>query len=123
MNKKHFIFAAILLTLFIVAYFFYDYITLKNNIANPDYINQLQITYNANSSKSVLEKLSQIMILPNEKDPTIATIKDVQKLKSGNPEFYKNALDGDTLIIYKSMAIIYRESENKIVSFAPVLAD
>lgn len=123
MNKKYFIFAAILLTLFIVAYFFYDYITLKNNIANPDYINQLQITYNANSSKSVLEKLSQIMILPNEKDPTIATIKDVQKLKSGNPEFYKNALDGDTLIIYTSMAIIYRESENKIVSFAPVLAD
>ncbi|CAG1022427.1 hypothetical protein DOJK_01666 [Patescibacteria group bacterium] len=123
MNKKHFILAAILLTLFIVAYFFYDYITLKNNIANPDYINQLQITYNANSSKSVLEKLSQIMILPNEKDPTIATIKDVQKLKSGNPEFYKNALDGDTLIIYTSMAIIYRESENKIVSFAPVLAD
>jgi len=71
----------------------------------------------------ILSKLSSVMILPDEKNPKIATISDVDKLKTQDQEFYKNAKNGDTIIIYSSIVVIYRSSENKIVNIAPISQD
>jgi uncharacterized membrane protein YdfJ with MMPL/SSD domain len=71
--------------------------------------------------KSSLEKLKKIFYIEeDDKQPAIATVVDVDKLKKSNEVFYKNIQKDDTLIVYPSRAIIYRESANQIINVAPI---
>lgn len=72
------------------------------------------------ASQSVISSVSKLIIVPEDK-PTVATITDVNKLRTANESFYKNAKNGDTLLLYSTVAIIFRSSENKIVNVAPVV--
>lgn len=78
-----------------------------------------QENLNADVEISTLEKLSKIILLPEEV-PTIAEIQDVEKLKNSNAEFYKNARSGDKLILFSEKAIIFREEESLIINVALV---
>lgn len=74
------------------------------------------------ASQSVIDSVSKLIVVPDDK-PTVATITDVDKLREANESFYKNAQNGDMLLLYSTMAIIYRSSENKIVNVAPVVVN
>ena len=64
--------------------------------------------------------VSKLMTLPTDEKPTVATITDIKKV--AGQDFYKNAKDGDKVLIFTSnkKAIIYRPSENKIVDVGVV---
>lgn len=70
--------------------------------------------------KRTVEKVSQLMVLPQNEEPTVATVADKAKLDS--QPFFKNAQNGDKVLIYvqAGTAILYRPSINKIVTVAPV---
>lgn len=74
----------------------------------------------AEEVKAVLAKLGKIIELPTGEVPTLATITDVDKLKS--QAFFAKAKNGDQVIMYNQLrqAILYRPSENKIISAAPM---
>jgi hypothetical protein len=72
------------------------------------------------ASQSVIDSVAKLIIVPEDK-PTVATITDVEKLRAANETFYKNAQNGDMLLLYSTQAIIYRSAENKIVNVAPVV--
>lgn len=67
-------------------------------------------------AKQTIEKLAKIYNLPDQ-NPTLATIVDIEVLKKENQEFYKDALNGDSLVIFKDqqIAIIYRKDEDRII--------
>lgn len=71
-------------------------------------------------SVELLNKVSQLIDLPTDESPTIATVVDASKLNS--QEFFSKAENGDRVIIYATAkkAILYRPSTNKIVEVAPV---
>lgn len=68
----------------------------------------------------VMKAVANLMMLPDE-IPTIATVTDETKLTDQN--FFKNAKNGDKILIYKlaAKAIIYRPSINKIVEVTAIL--
>ncbi len=59
--------------------------------------------------------------MPKDETPVITTIKDVEKLKAD--PFFADATNGDRLVIFQvaKQAILYRESERKIIKAGPVL--
>lgn len=71
-------------------------------------------------NKSLVDKVGQLIILPDDETPTIATVSDLDKLK-GQPFFAKAEL-GDKVLIYAKAkkAILYRPAGNKIVELAPL---
>jgi cell division septation protein DedD len=73
-------------------------------------------------AKQVLDKVRKLIDVPNEPAPTVATIVDVEKLKEAN-EFYKNAKNGNNLIITDKRAILYDPERNVIVDVVPVVVD
>lgn len=125
MKKSRTIFLAIftILILVIFAFLLYQYISLRNDLQNPDYLADLQIQQQTNTKERILSRLSAILLLPDEVNPKIATISNIEDLKSENPEFYKNAINGDTLVLYSELAIIYRDGSNKIINIAPILKE
>jgi hypothetical protein len=68
----------------------------------------------------VLDKLKQIILLPDNITPKIATITDIEILKKNQSGFFSNAKNGDSLIMYQDMAIIYDSKANKIIKIGPV---
>lgn len=74
---------------------------------------------NQEKAREVVEQVQEIMDIDTSVEPTVATIVDVQKLREQNP-FYNKAENGDYLIVTPTRAILYRESENKILDVVPV---
>jgi LytR cell envelope-related transcriptional attenuator len=71
-------------------------------------------------TKNIVSSVSAHMSLPQGEEPVIATVKDINKLKS--QAFFKNAKNGDRVLIYTEAkrAILYRPSTDKIIEVAPV---
>ena len=69
----------------------------------------------------MLEQLGKILLLPKDVTPTIALVTDVEALKKQQPEFFVNAKNGDRVILYPGMAIIFDATANKIVKVGPIV--
>lgn len=72
-----------------------------------------------NEAKVLKDKVGKLIQLPSE-TPTVATISDIKKLK--DQPFFDGAKNGDKVLIFTEArkAIIYRESENKIINSGPI---
>ncbi len=71
-------------------------------------------------ASQLLVEVGKLMVLPENEQPTIATVTDLEKLK--DQPFFAKAQVGDKVLIYTSAkkAILYRPTENKIIELAPL---
>jgi len=93
------------------AYYFYNqFEQLKQN---PQALTDKENT-------TLVAKLGELMVLPQNEQPTIATVADPSKLK--DQPFFANAKTGDRVFIYTNAkkAILYDETNNKIIEVAPI---
>ena len=67
-----------------------------------------------------LQRVSRIMVLPANEEPTLATVTDLSKLK--DQPFFANAQEGDKVLIYpRSLkAILYSPSKDKVIEVSSV---
>lgn len=72
------------------------------------------------TTKRILGQVGEHYALPTGEEPTIAQVKDKSKLTG--QAFYKDAQNGDYIIIYTGakVALLYRESTHKIINVGPV---
>jgi LPS O-antigen subunit length determinant protein (WzzB/FepE family) len=103
----------VVLTLVPSLYFYNQYRQAQEKLQNPQINAKEEI-------KRIIEKVSRLMVLPEGEEPTVATVSDVEKLKS--QPFFVKAQNGDKVLIFTAAkkAILYRPSLNKIVDIAPI---
>lgn len=91
-------------------YFYRQYNSIK---ANPQKFVQQSVD-------NIVGEVGKYMRLPDGETPTIATVVDVEKLKS--QAFFTNAKNGDRVLIYTNArkAILYNPNEHKIIEVAPI---
>ncbi len=91
-------------------YFYHQYQVLK---ANPQAVTDKE-------NAALVAKLGQLILLPANEQPTIATVADPSKLT--DQPFFANAKTGDRVFIYTNAkkAILYDEVANKIIEVAPI---
>lgn len=94
-------------------YFFFKYQNIKKN---PNQVAQAEVN-------RVAKLVGQLIALPNDESPTLATIQDKDKIK--DQPFFANTKNGDIILIYTKAkkAIIFREKENKIINVGPISID
>ena len=114
LNKQTAVIAIIVVLLVSLGILGYLYRVEKLKSANPGQLVQ-------ENTQKIVEKVGKLIILPANEDPTVATIINIEKLKSDNPEFYLNATNGDKLLLYQKKAIIYSEENNIIVNVASII--
>lgn len=71
-------------------------------------------------TKVILAKVSKHILIKDTSKPLLAEIADVDQVKKQNPVFYKDAQNGDKLLIVDGKAILYRPSTDMIINVAPV---
>jgi hypothetical protein len=79
-------------------------------------------THNGQGIDAIKAEVGRHYLLPGDEQPALATITDKQKLSS---KLFKLAVNGDKVLIYQKnhIAIVYRQSLDKIISVGPVLID
>lgn len=92
----------------------YSYTELEK-LRSPEYTEQQA----QQESKALVDKVSKLIELPDE-EPVVATVSDKEKL--ADQPFFAKAENGDKVLIFSesSMAIIYRESTDKIINSGPI---
>lgn len=79
--------------------------------------------YQANIVRRSVRILRRLAVVPEDETPVVATIIDVESLKKQNPAFYARAQNGNTVVLYKSVAYVLDEKTQKVVSIGPVFAN
>ena len=99
----------------LAGYFWYQIRTAKQNIEVNTEFQKME-----NEADAVIQKVGQLMVLPTDEEPTVATVTDLNALK-GQP-FFTGAKMGDKVLIYTNAkkAILYDPVANKIVNVAPI---
>lgn len=70
-------------------------------------------------AQRVLSNLRRHLDVPEDPEPTVATIVDIERLRETN-EFYQKAENGDHLIITEDRAILYDPERDIILDIVPV---
>jgi len=72
------------------------------------------------SSSAVIQSVNKLVALPKGDDPTVATVTDLESLKT--QVFFKDARVGDKLLLFSKSkkALLYRPSENRIIVVGPI---
>lgn len=115
-NKVAFVVVTILIIMLasLTVLFFWLYNDVKNDRSDSTQ-GQAKET-----SKRIIENVSKLYVVPEREQPTVAAIQDKDKLKEQG--FFRQAKDGDYVIVYTKakLALLYRESINKLVNVGPV---
>jgi hypothetical protein len=86
------------------------------------HLDQIQFDVPNNGQETadqILKELRNLMNIPEDTEPTVATIVDVELLRVKNP-FYAKAENGDHLIVTPTRAILYSSKTKRIIDVAPV---
>ena len=94
----------------------YQIFVLKNKATSTSF-SQLQ-TNELRDPLKVIEAVSRHMILPTT-TPQVAAVEDSVRLSSSQP-FFKDVLNGDVVLMYKAMIIVYRPSKDIIVTVGDI---
>jgi hypothetical protein len=68
------------------------------------------------SQKEIVLKVSKHIDLPNEEPQEVVRVQDAQSLQAQN-DFYKDVKEGDYILMYKNMAVIYDLRNDVVVAF------
>lgn len=94
-----------------LAIYFYQQATdLKNNSGNAV----------QNEVAQLLAMVAELIVLPEDEQPTIATVSDLEQLK--DQPFFARAKLGDKVLIFTNAkkAILYDPIAHKIIEVAPI---
>lgn len=117
-RARRFFFLLVILFVFFAAASFAAYYFYKQNQALKDPKKVAEI-----EAQTVINQVGKLIVLPENETPTVATIKDPEKLK--DQLFFAKAKVGDKMLIYTNAkkAILYDPVINKIVEVASLNLD
>lgn len=97
----------------VIGFLVYGYVSAKAELT------RLTAKGSDKETKELVAQIDNYMLLPDE-TPTLATVNDVEKLKS--QEFFKNAQNGDKVLIFSNSgrALLYRPSTKKVIEYSKV---
>ena len=123
LKKKNRLFKPILIIIIIILVLFGGYFSLNQ----LGYIKAMKLALDiqkktalSKEDQKLLNQVKQCIMLPEDINPTMAEITDVEALRKSQPTFFATAENGQHLIIYSDQAIIFDTKINKIVKVGPV---
>lgn len=115
MEKKSVIIAFLIVSLLAIAgssfgiYYYFQFQALSQRAKDP----QREV-------KDILMKVGKLIELPQEEEPTVATVQDAEKIKS--QPFFAKAQNGHRVILFTNarLAILFDEKANKLINVGTI---
>ncbi|MBD3250938.1 hypothetical protein GF380_00460, partial [Candidatus Uhrbacteria bacterium] len=65
---------------------------------------------------SLIDRVKRHILVNEEESPYVATISNIDLVRSRNPIFYKDAKNGDKVLIWSDKALVYSPELDKLVA-------
>lgn len=91
------------------------YLAKKQTTLTPE-----RMALNTDQVTSLVEKVALHIQVKEGEQPTVATIQDVEVLRAQNPDFYKDAKNGDRLLIWSDKAVLYSSTQDRLLAVLPI---
>ena len=101
------------------AYFVGQQMERKNMQMQLDQLQEGNAQRSQEEAKRIVSKVRKHIVIAGETEPTVATIVDVDTLKSRN-SFYAQAKNGDHLVVTTNRAILYDPDADIILDVVPI---
>lgn len=75
-----------------------------------------QTFFNSNGAGNVLDRVSKHILITRDPAPSITILDNAEELRGSNPAFYKDAQNGDTLLLWRDKAVLYSSKLDRIVA-------
>ncbi|MBP6948883.1 MAG: hypothetical protein KBC41_00240 [Candidatus Pacebacteria bacterium] len=112
----------IIMSLFSVSIFFFLTTVYSQyqvyRLTRLEEVKESSLTQVPSTPNEIIKAVSKLIILPDTV-PQITSIKDIDSLRE-KEVFFRNALNGDAVIIYETMIIIYRPTTNMIIAVGDI---
>lgn len=96
--------------------------TPKNNQpAVAEQGNEVKKPLDKSDISSLIARVASLIIVNPNEEPTIATVQDAEALRKSNPAFYKDAQNGDRLLVWSDKAVLYSPELDKLLAVMPIL--
>ncbi len=79
-----------------------------------------QVDANALDPEALLKKVSRLILVKEGETPTVATVGDADALRQQQPDFYKDAKNGDRVLIWSDKAVLYSVSGDIVLAVLPI---
>ena len=74
------------------------------------------------SVADLVKQVSKHVLVNSSENPMIATVQDPDSLRSQNPVFYKDAQQGDKLLVWSDKAVLFSPTRNVVVAMLAMSA-
>jgi len=68
----------------------------------------------------LIGRVSKHITIKQDETPTVATIQDIKVLQQQNATFYKDAQNGDRLLVWSDKAVLYSTTRDIILAVLPI---
>ncbi|MBU2566938.1 LytR C-terminal domain-containing protein [Patescibacteria group bacterium] len=117
-SKSSYIYLAIIVVVIITAVVLMVMNKFKPQQAQQKQENQQQMAI-SDTDKLIL-RVGELIATKADEQPTVATVQDAELLKVDNPEFYRDAVNGDRLLIWSDKAVLYSTSQDRLLAVMPI---
>jgi hypothetical protein len=69
---------------------------------------------------TLMKDLARHIMIPAGEAPTIATIQDVALAREQNPVLYREAQNGDRLLVWSTQLVVFSPSRDRVIAIVPV---
>lgn len=83
----------------------------------PDVKVKQQVVEKKDDFQDLVKRVSSMVVVNEAEEPSIATVNNADGLRAENPAFYRDAENGDRLLIWSDRVVLYSESKQKIIAF------
>lgn len=73
-----------------------------------------------NDITDLISRVSKHIMVKQGETPTVATIQDINVLQQQNAAFYKDAQNGDRLLVWSDKAVLYSPTQDIILAVLPI---
>lgn len=93
--------------------------TKEKKIDQNQVQNNIASTSTKPSIEAIVDKVSSLIFNQNTEKPMVVTIVNIDELQSKDPMFYKDAQNGDKILIWTEKIALYSSSADKLISVLP----
>jgi hypothetical protein len=76
-----------------------------------------------NDILALISRVSSLILIKGQEEPTVATVQDADSLRKSNPSFYKDVENGDRLLVWSDKAVLYSTKMDKLLSVMPIFGN
>lgn len=95
-------------------------LALKNSFSKPSSPTGVSSHFSPDDPSALVNRVASHILVQEDEVPRIAVVQDVENLRHQSPYFYKNAEQGDRVLVWSDKVVLYSVSRDRILAVLPV---